>query len=200
MIDIASKIEAILFYKAEPVSRKRLSEMLACPSDEIDAGISELSDKLKNTGGGVCLMENAESVMLATAPEASALIQGIVKEELSRDMGKAASETLAIVLYLGSIARSRIDWIRGVNSTFILRNLMIRGLVERITNPSDERSFLYRPTFDLLGHLGVACVEDIPDYEMVRAEIARFENENAGPAVEGSGGHDTEDTLETAHT
>lgn len=90
-------------------------------------------------------MENAESVMLATAPEASALIQGIVKEELSRDMGKAASETLAIVLYLGSIARSRIDWIRGVNSTFILRNLMIRGLVERITNPSDERSFYIVP-------------------------------------------------------
>lgn len=179
MLDISAKIEAILFYKAEPVSRKQLLEMLNISAREIDEGILQLADRLKNNGGSVRLMEHAESVMLASAPEAGPLIEGIIKEELSRDLGKAAGETLAIVLYLGPIVRSRIDWIRGVNSTFILRNLMIRGLVERIPNPSDERSFLYRPTFDLLGHLGAARVEDIPDYEKIRAEITQFETDHA---------------------
>ncbi len=186
-MDITAKIESILFYKAEPVSRKALAEMLACTSEEIDAGIAILSRRLEESGGGVRVMENAGSVMLASAPEASLIIEKIVKEELSRDLGKAASETLAIVLYLGPIPRSRIDWIRGVNSTFILRNLMIRGLVERVTKPSDERSFLYRPTFDLLGHLGVARVEDITDYESIRAEITQFEKENTPATREGEG-------------
>jgi len=174
-MDISTQIETILFYKAEPTSREDLSEMLSHPLADIDAGITELSQKLEGDKRGIRLMEHTGSVMLATAPEASALIESIIKEELSRDLGKAASETLAIILYLSPIPRSRIDWIRGVNSTFILRNLMIRGLVDRISNPADERSFLYRPTFDLLGHLGVARVEEITDYEKIRAEIAQFE-------------------------
>ncbi len=178
-MDTSAKIEAVLFYKAEPVTKKRLSEMLVCGPEDIDAGIARLSERLQNTGGGVRLMEHAGSVMLASAPESSALIESIIKEELSRDLGKAASETLAIVLYLGPIVRSRIDWIRGVNSTFILRNLMVRGLIERVPNPTDERSFLYRPTFDLLGHVGVARVEDIADYETIRMEISQFEKDNA---------------------
>lgn len=178
-MDTASKIEAILFYKGEPVSRKRLSEMLALSDDETAAAISLLTEKLRSEERGVRVMENAGSVMLASAPETSALIEGIMKEELARDLGKAAVETLSVVVYLGPISRSRIDWIRGVNSTFILRNLMVRGLIERISNPDDERSFLYRPTFELLAHLGITRTDEIPDYDAVRAEIASFESESA---------------------
>lgn len=175
MSDISAHIEAILFHKGEPVTRKSLAEILSRAPADIDAGIVALRDRLEHMESGVRLMEHEGSVMLATAPELSALIEGIVKEELSRDLGRAASETLAIVLYLGPVTRARIDWIRGVNATFILRNLMVRGLVERVSNPDDERSFLYRPTFELLAHLGVSRVEDISDYAVVRAEIAEFE-------------------------
>ena len=179
MMDLAAQIEAILFYKGEPVSRKRLSEMLALSDDETAAAISLLTEKLRSEERGVRVMENAGSVMLASAPETSALIEGIMKEELARDLGKAAVETLSVVVYLGPISRSRIDWIRGVNSTFILRNLMVRGLIERISNPNDERSFLYRPTFELLAHSGITRTDEIPDYDAVRAEIASFESESA---------------------
>ena len=44
---------------------------------------------------------------------------------------------------------------------------MIRGLVEREANEKDQRSFLYRPTIELLSHLGVSKVEDLPDYQSV---------------------------------
>lgn len=192
-MDTTSKIEAILFYKGEPVSIKRLSEMLELSGDETAEAISLLTEKLRSENRGVRVMENAGSVMLASAPEASALIEGIMKEELARDLGKAAVETLSVVLYLGPIPRSRVDWIRGVNSTFILRNLMVRGLIERISNPNDERSFLYRPTFELLAHLGVARADEIPDYEMVRTEIASFESESAPEQKETETGENPSD-------
>lgn len=175
-MDTASKIEAILFYKSEPVSKKRLIEMLAVSSEALEEGIKDLSQTLLSHG--LRVMEHNDALMLVTAPDASSLIEGIMKEELSRDLGKAAVETLSTVLYLGPITRSRIDWIRGVNSTFILRNLMIRGLIERISNPNDERSFLYRPTFELLSHLGVTRADEIPDYATMRAEIESFESDN----------------------
>lgn len=172
---LTQKIEAVLFYKGEPVSKKRLAEMLSVSSEDIDGGIVDLSHAL--SGRGLRIMDHNGAIMLATAPEVSSFMEALVKEELSRDLGKAAVETLSVVLYLGPIPRSRVDWIRGVNSTFILRNLMVRGLIERISNPNDERSFLYRPTFELLAHLGVARADEIHDYKSVRAEIAQFESE-----------------------
>jgi segregation and condensation protein B len=83
----------------------------------------------------------------------------------------AGLETLSIVLYLGPVSRSEIDYIRGVNSNFILRNLLMRGLVERIEHETDKRSLKYRPTFELLSFLGIGSVEELPEYETTRAEI-----------------------------
>jgi len=178
--NIVNAIEAILFYKGEPIQKKKLAEMLGAKEADVNGALITLREQLE--GRGVALMEHADSVMLATAPSVSGLIEQIVKEELSRDLGKAGLETLSIIVYLGPIARSRVDWIRGVNATFILRNLMARGLIERIPNPDDERSFLYRPTLELLAHLGVARVEELPDYEQVRAEIQNFETHSAETA------------------
>ncbi|MBI2099909.1 MAG: SMC-Scp complex subunit ScpB, partial [Candidatus Vogelbacteria bacterium] len=80
---------------------------------------------------------------------------------------------LTIVLYKGPLTRAEIDYIRGVNSSFILRHLSIRGLVERIPNPKDARSFLYRPTFDLFQHLGLSKIEELPEYGEL---ISQLEN------------------------
>jgi hypothetical protein len=46
--------------------------------------------------------------------------------------------------------------------------------VEKVENPTDRRSFLYKPTMDLLSHLGVSAITDLPDYENIRKNIATF--------------------------
>ncbi|HEY4508259.1 MAG TPA: SMC-Scp complex subunit ScpB, partial [Candidatus Paceibacterota bacterium] len=112
-----------------------------------------------------------DDIALATAPETHALIERLRKEELARDLGKAAIETLSIVLYKGEVRRRDIDYIRGVNSTAILRSLLIRGLIERAQSTTDERMFLYRPTVKLSALLGVKSVDELPEYAAVRAEL-----------------------------
>lgn len=173
-MNIESKIEAILFYKAEPVKIKELAKMLGEDEQSVKNNISILEKSLE--GRGLCLIYNNDSVMLATSPLAKGLVEKLLKEDLEKDLGKAGLETLSIVLYMGPIKRSEIDYIRGVNSTFILRNLLIRDLVERVDNPEDQRSFLYRPTFNLLSHLGVSRVEDLPEYVKTRADLESFKN------------------------
>ena len=173
---LSAQIEAILFYKAEPLSVKRLAQIFNKDETEIKNAIRELKEELK--GRGLALVEWEDEITLGTSKEMSTLIKNLMKEELVKDLGKASMETLSIILYQGPISRADIDYIRGVNSSFILRNLLIRGLIDRIENPKDQRSFLYKPTLDLLSHLGLSKITDLPDYETVKKDIELFKREN----------------------
>ncbi len=174
-MELEAKIEAILFFRGEPTSVNRLAKICDTKENDVREVLKTLEKSLG--GRGVNLIWKDDEVMLGTAPEASEIIARITKEELTRDIGRAGLETLSIVIYRGPISRRDIDYIRGVNSNFIVRNLLIRGLVERLPNPKDERVFLYRPTFDLLSFLGIMKIEDLPEYETVRKEIEEGEKE-----------------------
>ncbi|MFC1720884.1 SMC-Scp complex subunit ScpB [Patescibacteria group bacterium] len=175
MNELSKKIEAILFYQNGPTKIKNLAAMLSVQEEDALNAVSELKESLSDRG--IRLIKKDDVVMIGTAPEFGDIIEALVKEELNKDLGKAGLETLAIVLYLGPIAKSRVDYIRGVNSGFILRNLMVRGLVERTSNPEDQRSFLYKPTFELFAHLGITDITELPDYENVKVEIESFEEQ-----------------------
>ncbi len=176
MLTLDSQIEAILFLRSEPVSKKELAKILEKSLEEIENALFVLEERLETRG--VVLLSKEDDVMLATSPEMSSIIEKIRKEELSRDLGKAGLETLSIILYKAPITRSRIDYLRGVNSNFILRNLLIRGLIEKVSNPDDQRSYLYKPTFELLSFLGVSKVKDLPEYDKIQKEIEDFNSSN----------------------
>jgi segregation and condensation protein B len=175
-MELTKQIEAILFWKAEPISIKRLASILNTEENQIKTAISTLEQEL--SGRGITVITNEDEVTLGTNKNLSSLIENITKEELSRDLGKAGLETLSIILYQGPISRADIDYVRGVNSQFILRALLVRGLVERIDNPKDARSFLYKPTIQLLSHLGISKVSDLPDFQIVKEEIEKAKNKD----------------------
>ncbi|MEI8339369.1 MAG: SMC-Scp complex subunit ScpB [bacterium] len=172
-MNLEQQIEAILFWKGEPVKVTKLAEYLGVDENAIKEGIDKLETSLNERG--IVLIRKDEEVVLGTAKVASALIEKLTKEELVRDLGKAGLETLSIIIYKGPISRAEIDYIRGVQSNFIIRNLSIRGLIERVPNPNDQRSFLYRPTFDLLQYLGLSKIEDMPEFQAVKDDLLAFE-------------------------
>ncbi len=171
---LSNGIEAILFWYGEPVKIKKLVQIFNKTEEEITASLKNLESNLTNRG--IVLISKDDEVALGTSKEASEVIEKLTKEELMRDLGRAGLETLSIIIYQGPISRAEIDYIRGVQSNFILRNLMIRGLIEKIPNPKDQRSFLYRPTFDLLNYLGVSKIEEMPEYQKAKEEIEGYKN------------------------
>jgi segregation and condensation protein B len=171
MLSLDAKIESILFYKGEPVSYKELLLILKEDPEKIKDAITILRDRL--SGGGLSLIENDREIGLFTSPEAGKLIEELRKEELSKELSKAALETLSIILYGKDVSRSDIDFIRGVNSSFIVRNLLIRGLIERKEHPSDSRKNIFIPTLALLSFMGVSELKDLPDYESIRATLTK---------------------------
>ena len=90
-------------------------------------------------------------------------------------------ETLSIVTYAGPMTRAELEYIRGVNSSFTMRNLLIRGLIERYPDPKRTNVFIYKPSFDLLKHIGISKVEDLPEYEKFQALIAKLRNPDEQP-------------------
>jgi segregation and condensation protein B len=174
-MNLDSYIESILFFKGTPVSISYLAKVLGKSDEEILRALEELETKLEGRGLVLTRLEN--KVSLGTAPKASGFIEALIKEDLSKDIGKAGLETLSIVIYKSPVSRSEIDYIRGVNSSFILRNLLIRGLVEKVKDNKDQRVSMYKPTFKLLSFLGIKNIEDMPKYDEVRKSVEDFESD-----------------------
>lgn len=166
---LEQKIEAILFWKGEPVTYKSLAADLKTDEASIKEAIEILEKSL--TGRGVTLVRHDGQVMLGTAPEMSRFFEDLRREELQKDLSKAALETLSIILYRDGVTRGEINFIRGVNSAFILRMLEIRGLVEKTTHKSDARMYVYRPSLELLGFMGVSNAAELPRFEEVRETL-----------------------------
>ncbi len=169
-MNLGNKIEAILLFKNEPVSLVTLSKVLDVSREEVLSAISNLQKDYESRG--IVIISDGESFSLGTNPNLSELIEGIQKEEISRDIGRAGLETLSIILYRGPVSRREIDHIRGVNSGFILRNLLVRGLIER--TEGSERSYTYKPTLELLRHLGITKIEDLPEYATALRKMEEF--------------------------
>jgi len=179
MENLSNKIESLLFYQAEPIKIKKLSELLEVDENQISEALSELENKLENRG--VKLIKNDGMVSLTTSPLNHEIIEKIKKDEQDKELSKAALETLSIILYRGPMKRSEIDYIRGVNSQFSLRALLVKGLIEKETAKDDERTYIYRTSMDLLSHMGVSEIGNLPEYEQVNSDINSFintENEN----------------------
>jgi segregation and condensation protein B len=168
-MELESKIEGLLFYKGEDIQIKKLAELLSVTVEEIEESLKKL--ELSLAGRGLVLVCKDDRVVLGVTKELSSLIEGIRKDEITKELSKASLETLSIILYKNGVARSGIDYIRGVNSSFILRNLLVRGLIEKIIDPKDNRRFLYQPTFDTLAYMGITSIDQLPNYNDVKSQL-----------------------------
>lgn len=170
-----AELEALLFYHGEPMGMKKIAEIL-----NLDAVLcAELANTLannlqENASSGLIILKNGDKIQLATKKEFQKINQQFIKEEFNEQLTPATLETLSIVAYLGPIPRMMIDFIRGVNSSFTLRNLMIRGLVER--NSSNKGNiYHYQVTFDFLKHIGLENREKLPDFEKYKDILKQYE-------------------------
>lgn len=178
MLTPPAALEALLFAAGEPVEKKRLATLLGISKGQVATALEALGATLE--GRGLGLIDSGEKVELRTTSEAAPLLKKFREAELSRDLGKAGLETLAIIAYRSGATRSEIDWIRGVNSSTSLRNLLMRGLVDRYEDPKDARKLRYRLTTEALAHIGVASAKELPHYGELSHDAKAASEESHG--------------------
>lgn len=175
--DLISKLEALLFIYGEPIELKKLAKISELKESELEKGIIALENELSREERGLQLIKDKGKVQLVTKPQFSKLLEDIGKREFSEELTPAALETLSIVAYAGPISRANVEYIRGVNSSFILRALLMRGLVERETDAKRANVYLYSASFDLLRYLGLSKADDLPEFQKYRALVEQMRQE-----------------------
>lgn len=168
-------LEALLFIHGEPLDDRKIEKVLGLKAGEAEELLGEFQKELDDEKRGLCLVTDSNKHQLTTKAEFGGILEKFIKDELSEDLTPASLEALSVIAYLGPISRSRIEYLRGVNSQFTLRNLMLRGLIDREPDPKRPNVYLYRPSVELVKHLGLGRAEELPDYDKFRKSIEDIE-------------------------
>lgn len=171
----SAELEALLFTYGEPIEIKKIAKLLKLRENAAADLVNELTASLAGEARGLVLLKDGEKIQLATKPEFQKINETLIKEEFREELTPAALETLSVIAYLGPTPRSMVDYVRGVNSSFILRSLLVRGLIDREVNESRKNVYEYRVSLEFLKHLGLNAKEELPEFEKYRNILTSFE-------------------------
>jgi segregation and condensation protein B len=168
-MNLISQIESLLFVSHKPLSIKKIALHIAASPKEVEECMYVLMEKYKDTeDNGILLVRNADQFQYISNPHNAAIIQEYLKEDISGELTRPALETLSIIAYRGQISKSDIEQIRGINCSLILRNLLIRGLINA-KEDTVRMEKVYNVSFDFLRHLGLQSINQLPDFERLNA-------------------------------
>ncbi len=163
-------VEAILFAADKPLTAHDIASVitgteLAPPIGEEDVAnvIHELNTELEEQGRAFNIQVVGGGYTFATQPKYHSWLEYFQHQNAKRKLSPSAVETLAIVAYRQPITKPEVDHIRGVDSGYILRQLLEKGLVEvagRYEGPG--RALLYRTTPVFLQHFGINTIDELP--------------------------------------
>lgn len=162
-------LEALLFVSSKPLTAKDLAKAASEAENLVSAALEKMAEERKNHG--IILLESNGQYQLSTSSKVSKYVKDFLNAELREKLTDAIVEVLGIIAYRQPISKTEIEAIRGVNSQYSLRHLLMRGLVEKVSNPTDARSFLYQTTSEFLQHLGLSSNKDLPEFESLVSAI-----------------------------
>ena len=155
-------LEGLLFVSgSDGLSTKELSNILEIDEDNV----LNLIDKLSNdyTNRGLRIVKLGEKYKLATKVEHNKYYIKLL-DNVDDKLSQQALETLAIIAYNEPVTRSNLDELRGVDSSYQLRKLLLKGLIcEDGRSDLPGRPMLYKTTSLFLDYFGLKSISDLPE-------------------------------------
>ncbi len=157
-------LESLFFVSTKSLDVKELAAFLKKDISEVETALKELTVEYQENNRGLRIIESGRKYQMASAPDNAKLVQDFLQTEISGELTPASLETLTIIAYRGPIKKTDLEKIRGINCSLILRNLLIRGLIEQKTDKNDDDNE-YVVSLEFIKFLGLTSVKDLPDYE-----------------------------------
>ncbi len=167
--EIKPILESLLFISEDPVRIETLAEILPEWSEEaILEGLRQIKTEYDEPSRGLELVEVAGGYQFRTKPQWAGWIARFKKVKAVK-FSQAALETLAIIAYRQPIIRSQIEQIRGVDSGWILRTLMEKGLIKMMGRKElPGRPIVYGTTQTFLELFGLSKLSDLPTIKEIQ--------------------------------
>ena len=159
-------LEGLLFVVGdEGITLSQVENILDIKTDEAKNLLSELQKEYEKENRGIRISFLADTFKLTTKKEHIEYYQKLITTNPnSNNLTQAALETLAIIAYNQPITRVKIDEMRGISSSFMIRKLLAKDLIAPC-GKSDlpGRPNLYKTTSTFLDYFGLATINDLPD-------------------------------------
>jgi segregation and condensation protein B len=172
---LKSVVEGLIFACSEPVSLDELAKVIEdTPGPEIQSVLDDLEQDYQLRSGGFLLSRIAGGYQFRTVSKVAPWIREMKRIRPAR-LSRAALEILSIVAYNQPVTRSRIEQIRGVESSAVLRSLLERDLVEVVGKKDvPGRPLLYGTSkrfLEVFGLMDLASLPPLPDVEKLEADV-----------------------------
>lgn len=162
---IEKQIINILFLSGEEIDIDKISNILSLDKNVFDIKEFSFDNIVKSLDGiGLKLLKNNNKLKIVTSSEYSKILESFTNYEYNSDLSPAALQVITIISYMGESSDADISFIRGVQSSQILRSLTTRGLLKR-----DENK--YSLTLDAYQMLGVENHKNLPEYDNLSLKI-----------------------------
>ncbi len=161
-------IEGLLFVTGQPLSHKRLYQVLPeLEIQDIHRIIATLNEEYLQNQHALRIQEVAGGYQLVTDEQLASWIHRALHPPKPDAVSQAALETLAIVAYRQPITKAEIEAIRGVDVSASLDTLLERQFV-RVAGRKDSpgRPFLYGTTTEFLRHFRLKSLEELPSLSL----------------------------------
>ncbi len=163
-------LEGILFAYGESIIFKKLTEVTKKTPSEISLALENLKKNLELRG--IKLINKNDNWQLTAGKASAEFIEKLVKNEMQEELTPASLEVLAMVAYRGPVSKSQVEIVRGVNCTYALRNLTLRGLIEKNEKIKPQT---YQISLAALRKLGLEKEHDLPKYNELKNDILKVE-------------------------
>lgn len=175
-------IEGLLFVSGEDgLTILEITELTGANIEEVTEALNKLKEDYNSSDRGINLEYLGNHFKLTTKSEHKEYYQKLIDKDANSTLSQSALETLAIIAYNEPITRIEIDEIRGVNSSYIIRKLLLKGLIKDL-GKSDlaGRPNLYGVTSKFLDYFGLGTIKDLPEIkveeEVIDTEKSLFES------------------------
>lgn len=160
------KIVQILLFEGSSLKFSEIGNTLGIERTEVKENVDEVRNLLSILG--LKLISNENSMEISLGDEINKLISKNKIEELKTELSESALQTLAVVLYKQKATKPEIDFVRGVDSVRSLKNLLTRGIIERVEEKSKK---YYIPTTETLRYLGLETTTEVEDFETISVKL-----------------------------
>ena len=124
-------VEGLLFVSGEEgLSLEEICHLIEKDKKETSEIIKELYKDYDSNERGMHIEFLGNKFKFTTKIEHKEYYQKLIEQEENSSLSQSSLETLAIIAYNGPITRVSIDEIRGVNSSYVIRKLLLKGLIE----------------------------------------------------------------------
>jgi segregation and condensation protein B len=171
MNQLESQLESLLFVSAKPMTVKQLADLSQAEESAVESACEALSSYYNEAKSGLDLVKNNHKYQMVTRADNAEAVKAYLGSEINSELSRPSLETLTIIAYRGPIVKSDLDKIRGINCSMIIRNLLLRGLIEAKGNRNDGETS-YEVSFDFLKFLGVNDLQELPDYQRLNSDPA----------------------------